>query len=111
MNLADEPCQVCHTDAPRASDEQIYQWRNETPEWKLVEEDGVVKLQRQFHFADFAAAMTFTHRVANLAESLNHHPAILTEWGCVTVTWWTHKIGGLHRNDFICAARTDLLAV
>jgi|TARA_Y100001972_G_C7562965_1_gene282685 4a-hydroxytetrahydrobiopterin dehydratase len=110
MSLANQTCEACRADAPQASEQQIAHWHAEIPQWKLVEEDGVVKLQRQFAFADFAAAMAFTGQVAELAESLGHHPALLTEWGKVTVTWWTHKIGGLHRNDFICAARTDLLA-
>ncbi|MFN3712455.1 MAG: 4a-hydroxytetrahydrobiopterin dehydratase [Alcanivoracaceae bacterium] len=110
MSLATEVCEACRSDAPRASDKQITVWRQEVPAWKLVEEDGVVKLQRQFAFADFVSAMTFTSRVAELAESMGHHPSLMTEWGRVTVTWWSHKIGGLHRNDFISAARTDLLA-
>ena len=47
--------------------------------------------------------------IAELAEAEGHHPALLTEWGKVTVSWWTHKIRGLHRNDFIMAAKTDAL--
>ncbi|PKM23161.1 MAG: 4a-hydroxytetrahydrobiopterin dehydratase [Gammaproteobacteria bacterium HGW-Gammaproteobacteria-14] len=109
MSLAEQACEACRADAPRATDEQVAQWRNEIPAWKLVEEDGVVKLQRQFSFADFSAAMAFSQQVAVLADSVGHHPSLLTEWGKVTVTWWTHKITGLHRNDFICAARTDQL--
>ena len=50
-----------------------------------------------------------TKRVGELAEEEGHHPALLTEWGRTTVTWWTHKIRGLHRNDFIMAAKTDEL--
>ena len=45
-----------------------------------------------------------------LAEIEDHHPLIILEWGKVTVKWWSHKINGLHKNDFICAAKTDLLA-
>lgn len=110
MDLAQEHCQACRGDAPAATDTEIHAWRAEIPEWKLIGEDGVQKLQRQFSFKDFAGAMAFTHRVAELAEAEQHHPALLTEWGKVTVTWWTHKLNGLHRNDFICAARTDALA-
>jgi len=54
--------------------------------------------------------MDFTNQVAKIANDEDHHPAILTEWGKVTVTWWTHKIRGLHLNDFIMAAKTDQLA-
>ncbi len=79
----------------------------EIPEWRVVERDGVPRLERVFPFPDFAAALRFTDRIGALAEAEGHHPAILTEWGRVTVTWWTHAIRGLHRNDFVMAARTD----
>lgn len=71
--------------------------------------DGVERLERQFRFANFANALEFTIRVGAIAEAEDHHPAILTEWGRVTVGWWTHVVGGLHRNDFIMAAQTDRL--
>ena len=79
------------------------------PDWEVLEVDGVKRLRRVFTFADFSQALTFTDRVGGLAEEEGHHPALLTEWGRTTVTWWTHKIGGLHRNDFIMAAKTDEL--
>ena len=69
--------------------------------------DGIVRLERGYRFGDFAGALAFTDAVGALAEAEGHHPAILTEWGRVTVTWWTHKIRGLHRNDFIMAAKSD----
>ena len=49
------------------------------------------------------------NKVADLAEKEDHHPEIILEWGKVTVIWWSHKIGGLHKNDFICASKTDAL--
>jgi 4a-hydroxytetrahydrobiopterin dehydratase len=82
--------------------------RPQVPQWDLLNE-GVRKLQRVFRFKDFARALAFTVQIGELAESAGHHPAILTEWGKVTVTWWTHKIRGLHRNDFIMAAKTDAI--
>lgn len=109
MSLVQETCTACRADAPAVADDEIEALRNEIPEWKLVEEDGIPKLQRQFRFKDFAGALAFTNQVGELAESLGHHPALLTEWGKVTITWWTHKIRGLHRNDFVSAARTDQL--
>jgi 4a-hydroxytetrahydrobiopterin dehydratase len=109
MSLTQESCTACRIGAPTVDDEEMATLKHEIPEWKLVEEDGVQKLQRIFSFDDFAGALAFTNKVGELAESLGHHPALLTEWGKVTVTWWTHKIDGLHRNDFICAARTDQL--
>ena len=62
-----------------------------------------------FRFDDFAKALAFTNALGQLAEEEDHHPALLTEWGRVTVTWWTHKIRGLHRNDFVMAAKADEL--
>jgi 4a-hydroxytetrahydrobiopterin dehydratase len=108
--LANERCVACRRDAPRVPEEEIPILRQEIPDWELAEEEGIPKLRRQFRFADFAQALAFTQRVGALAEEEEHHPAILTEWGKVTVSWWTHKIRGLHRNDFIMAAKTDSLA-
>jgi 4a-hydroxytetrahydrobiopterin dehydratase len=70
----------------------------------------IARLERVFHFRSFADALAFTNRVGSIADDEGHHPALLTEWGRVTVTWWTHKIRGLHRNDFMMAAKTDALA-
>jgi 4a-hydroxytetrahydrobiopterin dehydratase len=107
--LVNERCVACRRDAPRVPEEEIPALRQEIPEWDLVEVDGVPRLQRVYRFPDFAEALAFTVRVGALAEEEAHHPAILTEWGKVTVAWWTHKIRGLHRNDFIMAAKTDVL--
>jgi 4a-hydroxytetrahydrobiopterin dehydratase len=81
--------------------------RAEIPAWSVVERDGVARLERVFRFGNFAEALAFTNRVGAIAETAGHHPAITTEWGRVTVGWWTHAIAGLHRNDFIMAAKTD----
>jgi len=77
------------------------------PGWTLIEREGIPRLERVIRFKKFAQALAFTQRVGELAEAEAHHPTILTEWGRVTVTWWTHKIRGLHRNDVIMAAKTD----
>jgi 4a-hydroxytetrahydrobiopterin dehydratase len=108
--LVNEKCVACRRDAPRVPEEEIPALRQEIPDWELIEQDGIPRLRRTFRFDDFASALAFTNRVGELAESEGHHPAILTEWGRVTVSWWTHKIRGLHRNDFIMAAKTDRLA-
>lgn len=109
MALEEEKCVACNAEAPLATDEEINRWRGEIPDWMLIEEDGEEKLQRQFSFKNFREALAFTNRVGELAEEQNHHPALVTEYGKVNVIWWTHKIGGLHRNDFVCAAKTDKL--
>jgi 4a-hydroxytetrahydrobiopterin dehydratase len=79
------------------------------PDWNVATRDGVPQLERQFEFPDFVQALAFTNRVGELAEAEDHHPKLTTEWGSVVVTWWTHKIKGLHRNDFVMAAKTDNL--
>jgi 4a-hydroxytetrahydrobiopterin dehydratase len=108
--LTDEKCTACRRDAPRATEAEISELKPQIPEWALVEREGIQRLERVFRFTNFADALNFTNRVGALAEEEGHHPAILTEWGRVTVTLWTHKIRGLHRNDFIMAAKLDSLS-
>jgi 4a-hydroxytetrahydrobiopterin dehydratase len=108
--LSAERCVACRRDSPRVTEAEIAEFRREIPNWELLERDGIARLQRQFPFPNFAEALAFTNRVGALSEEEGHHPALLTEWGRVTVTWWTHKIRGLHRNDFVMAAKTDALA-
>ena len=108
--LVESHCVACRRDAPTLSDDEVAALMAEVPAWELVEVDGIKRLRRAFGFPDFARALEFTHQVGELAEKEGHHPALLTEWGRVTVSWWTHKIRGLHRNDFVMAAKTDALA-
>jgi 4a-hydroxytetrahydrobiopterin dehydratase len=75
--------------------------------WTMLTKDDEPRLEKVYKFDDFAQALEFTDKIGALADAEDHHPAILTEWGKVTVDWWTHKIKGLHRNDFIMAAKTD----
>ncbi len=108
--LSAERCVACRRDSPRVTEAEVAELRRQIPDWQLVERDGIARLERTFEVPTFADALTFTSRVGALAEEEGHHPALLTEWGRVTVTWWTHKIRGLHWNDFIMAAKTDALA-
>jgi 4a-hydroxytetrahydrobiopterin dehydratase len=108
--LSREACEACRKGAPTVSEAEIALLKPEIPQWKIVERDGIMQLERAFTFPDFKQALAFTNRVGAIAEAANHHPALLTEYGKVTVTWWSHKIKGLHRNDFILAARTDEVA-
>lgn len=108
--LRDEKCTACRRDSPKVNAEEIQELQLQVPDWRPVERESILRLERRFHFANFAEALSFTNRVGTLAESEGHHPAILTEWGEVTVTLWTHAIRGLHRNDFVMAAKIDSLA-
>ena len=105
--LAQERCVACRADTPRMTAEQIDAMKHEVPEWSVIERDGIRRLERAFTFANFVDALAFTNAVGALAETEGHHPALTTEWGRVTVGWWTHAIAGLHRNDFVMAAKTD----
>lgn len=102
-------CTACRGDEPTVTDEEIAEYHPQVPDWQIVERDSIKRLERVFKFPNFAQALAFTNRVGKVAEEEGHHPALLTEWGKVTVTWWTHKIKGLHRNDFIMAAKTGEL--
>jgi 4a-hydroxytetrahydrobiopterin dehydratase len=105
--LNQQSCEACRADAPEISDQELKSLMPQIPDWGVVVVDGVMQLRRKFDFSNFERAMAFSNRVGDIAEAEGHHPAILTEWGRVTVSWWSHKIGGLHRNDLIMAARTD----
>ena len=102
-------CEACRAGAPTVTPEEASELQTQTPQWDLGEREGIPRLERSFDFPDFMGALTFTNAVGALAEEEGHHPALLTEWGSVTVAWWTHKIRGLHKNDFIMAAKTDAL--
>ena len=107
--LKQQHCEACRADAPQVSDEELAALIKQIPDWVPEVRDGIMQLERVYSFKNFVDALAFTNKVGELAEAEGHHPALLTEWGRVTVTWWPHKIKGPHRNDFIMAARTDQL--
>ena len=105
--LADETPALAQRGSSALDDNAIAELKAFLPDWTVLEVDSVKQLQRKFKFKDFKNALEFTNKVGRAAEAEDHHPSLLTEWGAVTVTWWTHSVKGLHRNDFIMAARTD----
>lgn len=107
--LHEQTCVPCKRDEPRATEKEIREYNKEIPEWEIIEVNGINRLQRVFKFNDFKEALDFTNAVGEIAEIQGHHPLLITEWGKVTVNWWTHAIGGLHKNDFIMASKTDEL--
>ena len=102
-------CTACRGGEPTVGADELPELQRQAPDWQVVERAGIQQLERLFKFKNFALALEFAHQVGSLAEDEGHHPTITTEWGRVTVTWWTHKIKGLHQNDFIMAAKTDRL--
>lgn len=109
MNLAEMQCTACRGDEPPLSDEEVEKQLQEIDGWEVDRSQSIPKLVKRFSFKDFRSALEFTKAVGEAAEETDHHPRITTEWGKVMVRWWTHKIKGLHQNDFIMAARTDNL--
>ena len=107
-DLSSQSCEACQIDAPKVPRDQIKNLLLEINDWTLIEEP-INKLEKVFSFKSYKKSLDFSNKVAALADEEDHHPQILLEWGKVTVTWWSHKIEGLHRNDFICAAKTDKL--
>jgi len=107
--LTAQRCEACRADSPPVTPAEIEEYKPQVPEWDIVTRNEMPRLERVFKFDDFGEALRFTNEVGRLAEEEGHHPALLTEWGRVTVTWWTHKIRNLHVNDFVMAAKTDQL--
>src|SRR5215471_4123423 len=105
--LATKSCVPCRGGVPPLPSAEAERLLRQTPGWTLG--DGGTRLRRGFEFRDFVAAMQFVNRVADLAEGQGHHPDIAIHWNRVELTLWTHKIGGLHENDFILAAKIDRL--
>jgi 4a-hydroxytetrahydrobiopterin dehydratase len=107
MDLGSERCEACRPDSPQVPATEEQSLLEQIPDWKLVEVNGVKHLKRVIKVKGWRPAVALTNQIATLADEADHHPAILTEWGKVTVEWWTHAIKGLHRNDFIMAAKVD----
>ena len=109
MALKTRRCVACRGDEPTVTEDEVQEFLPQLSDWQITEVNGIKRLERRFRFKNFQESLSFTNQVGEIAEQEDHHPLIQTEWGWVTVVWWTHKIKGLHRNDFIMAAKTDEL--
>jgi 4a-hydroxytetrahydrobiopterin dehydratase len=107
QGLAARSCVPCRGGIPPLPEARARELAAQTPGWSL--EEASTRLMRRFEFRDFVQAMRFVNRVADLAEQQGHHPDIAIHWNKVDLTLWTHKIGGLHENDFILAAKINRL--
>jgi 4a-hydroxytetrahydrobiopterin dehydratase len=107
--LTQGSCVPCRGGVPTLTEAEIAELTPEVPEWEVADVEGVLRLRRAFRFRDFRQALDFATQVGELAEREQHHPDLHIAWGRVVVETWTHKIHGLHRNDFILAAKTDAL--
>ncbi len=104
-------CQTCQSGALLLPDEQINEFMGIIPEWEIVTQYDIKKLERKFEFKDFKQTLAFVNKIGAIAEENQHHPLMLMGYNQVIVWWWTHKISGLHQNDFIMAIKTDGLIV
>ncbi len=109
-SLTHAHCVPCRGGVPPLTAAEIEALRPETPKWEVANVGGVDRIRRTFRFPDFSNALGFANRVGAIAEAEGHHPDLHVGWGFVTVETWTHKIRGLHRNDFILAAKIDAIA-
>ncbi len=107
--LASKSCAPCRGGVAPLEADAARQLLAGAAGWRL--EQNATRLERGFEFRDFVEAMKFVNRVAEVAEREGHHPDIAVHWNKVDLTLWTHKIGGLHENDFILAAKVNRLLV
>ena len=107
--LNGERCVACRRDSPKVTDAEMAELKPQIPDWDVTDDDGIPRLKNSFKFGNFSDALDFTTNLGREADDEGHHPRITLEWGRVGVEWWTHKIRGLHRNDFIMAAKTDAM--
>ena len=104
--LADQECVACTSEDEPLTEEEYAEYLDELDDdvWKVV--DGH-HLEGTYEFEDFRDALEFTYEIGELAEDEWHHPDIHLQWGETRIEMWTHKIDGLHKTDFVMAARMD----
>ncbi|MGQ0645078.1 MAG: 4a-hydroxytetrahydrobiopterin dehydratase [Elusimicrobiota bacterium] len=108
--LAQETCEPCDSKAPPLPESEIPRYLEEVPDWRLERGgDGVPRIRRSFSFDNFHDAARFAEKLGEICDRVNHHPVITLEYGKAAIAWWSHNIKGLHKNDFIMAAKTDAL--
>lgn len=107
-DLKDKHCVPCEDDGfPPLTKEQAASFMEHVPLWSI--NDDSTEISRLFRFTDFKSALAFTNKVGELAEEEGHHPDIMLSWGKVGIRLSTHSIKGLSENDFVLAAKIDIL--
>jgi 4a-hydroxytetrahydrobiopterin dehydratase len=108
MGLAEKTCVPCRGGVSPLNEEEARRYLADTPGWTFAA--GADRIERRFKYKDFASAMEFARKVGELADREGHHPDIAVGWGYCGISFQTHKIRGLHENDFIMAAKVNALA-
>ena len=107
MSLTSKVCVPCQGGIPPLTQVEAENFLKQVPDWTLSEDS--VWIEQYFSFDDFVEAQAFVNKVSDLAEAEGHHPDITFGWGYAKVIFYTHKIKGLHENDFIMAAKVGHL--
>ncbi|MFA5877505.1 MAG: 4a-hydroxytetrahydrobiopterin dehydratase [Candidatus Paceibacterota bacterium] len=108
IHLTDKKCVACEGGIPPLTEAEISTFKPQVPAWRVSSDTK--SILREFVFKDFKEALAFVNKVGAIAEEEGHHPDIkLFEYKNVSISLWTHAIGGLSENDFIVAAKIDLL--
>ena len=105
MTLTEKHCVPCEGGIPPMDPESAQEYLTQVNDWKLLE--NATRIQRTFKFSNYVNTLDFVNLVAELSEAEWHHPDITFGWGSATVLYYSHKIKGLHENDFIMAAKVD----
>ncbi len=107
MGLTAKTCTPCRGNIPPLTRAEAERYLREAPGWNLIE--SATRLKRKFEFRTFMGALDFVNKVGALSEEEGHHPDVSFGWGYCTVVFYTHKIKGLHENDFIMCAKVNEL--
>lgn len=110
LDLDIQTCEACHSGSPVLSDNEVQRLHAQVPDWDIIDVDGIPRLSRTFQLKGWQGPVSLVNAVAQIADENDHHPRIVLDWGHVHVEWWTHAIKGLHKNDFVMAAKTDKIA-
>lgn len=106
-DLTHKKCVPCEGGVPALKGEDLKDLQKQLKKnWQLIQEH---ELQSEYVFKDFKSALNFVNQVGELAEREGHHPDIYLSYGKVKIILFTHSIDGLSENDFIIAAKIDLM--
>jgi 4a-hydroxytetrahydrobiopterin dehydratase len=107
MKLNTMKCEPCQGGIPPLTEEVAKEYLQQIKGWTLIENSS--KIKKEIKQTDFLSALSLVQKIGLLCEEEGHHPDITFGWGYVQIIFYTHKINGLHQNDFIIAAKVDRL--
>lgn len=105
--LSQQEISATPKDANKWNPEQVAQLMPQLPEWIIITINTIEQLYRAYSLKDFNEAISFSNKIAAIADNADHHPTLSVQWGTLAVYWWSHSINGLHINDLVMAAKTD----